>query len=114
MATFNISAEKALAAGVPATMLRIGFGEPAQNDEIVRDAVKALADVNPQGGKLVLLNGPASLPVAAAIVHGVGHLYQAIGVFDPKMAGYIVSVCHGGTFAIGDLIPAAEVVAPAK
>jgi len=114
MATYNITAEKAVAAGVPATLLRLSFGEPAQNDVIVRDAVKALADVNPQGGELVLLNGPASLPVAAAIVHGVGHLFQAIGVFDPKMAGYIVAVCHGEKYSLGQILPAADVTVPAE
>ncbi|MEI8143507.1 MAG: CRISPR-associated protein Csx3 [Candidatus Berkelbacteria bacterium] len=111
MATYTITAENAVAAGVSATLLRIGFGEPAQNDAIVADAVKALAENHLQGGELVLLNGPASLPAACAIAHGVGHLYSAVGVFDPKLAGYVVSICHGGAFTVGQIILATDVAA---
>ena len=50
-----------------ATTLRLAFGEPAQNDVIVRDAVAAVQALNLEGGKVIRLNGPASLPVAIAI-----------------------------------------------
>jgi CRISPR-associated protein Csx3 len=90
--TYKISAE-ATPSGV---LLRIGFGRPAQNDEIVRDAVLALGELNLAGGQTVFLNGPASLPVACAIAHGVSHLFSEVAVFDPKIAGYVVAVSHGG------------------
>jgi len=92
MNTYNILAEQT-PAGV---LLRMSFGTPAQNDQIVKDAVSALESLKLSGGKTVYLNGPASLPVACALAHGVSHLFQEVAVFDPKMAGYVVAVSHGG------------------
>ena len=86
-------------------LLRLAFGEPAQNDQIVRDAVAALRDLHLEGGQTVYLNGPASLPAACAIAHGVVHLFKEVAVFDPKMAGYVVAISHGGR-EIGTVIPA--------
>ena len=77
-------------------LLRLSFGTPAQNDRIVRDAVLALDELKLAGGETVLLNGPASLPVACALAHGVAHLFKEVAVFDPKMGGYVVAVSHGG------------------
>lgn len=109
MAAYNIEMEKG-AGPCSADLYRVAFGDPAQNDKIVRDAQAALDEIvkseNP-GGELALVNGPASLPVAVTLAHGLGHLYGALGVFDPKMGAYVVSVAHGGTYAVGDTIPAA-------
>lgn len=100
MATYNVSLEGGI--------LRVGFGEPAQNDQIVRDAVARLdemvADGTLAGGSIIKINGPASLPVAVAISHAVVHLYEEVAVFDPKMGKYVVSISHGGGHAPGDLI----------
>jgi len=89
-------------------VLKVGFGTPAQNDEIVRGAVARLAEMTASGelagGKIIKINGPASLPVAIAIAHAVAHLYEVVGVFDPKMAKYVVAVSHGGNVKPGDLI----------
>jgi CRISPR-associated protein Csx3 len=89
-------------------VLKIGFGSPAQNDEIVRDAVARLDEMTKAGeltgGKLIKINGPASLPVAVAIAHGVSHLYEAVAVFDPKLGKYVVSVSHSNNYRLGDLI----------
>ena len=109
MSTYNIVRTSILVASRPADLLRLSFGTPAQNDAIVRDASQAIADLNLAGGELVLLNGPASLPVACAIAHGIGHLYKGVGVFDPKMAGYVLAIAHGGEFTLGQVIPASEV-----
>ncbi len=109
MATYKIAASAVTVNNVPADLLKLSFGTPAQNDEIVRDAVQGLEEAKLEGGELVLLNGPASLPAACAIAHGVGHLYGAVAVFDPKMASYVVSIAHGDKYVVGDMIPAAEV-----
>lgn len=89
-------------------ILRVGFGEPAQNDVIVRDACERLAEMTASGelagGPVLKVNGPASLPVAIAIAHAVAHLYEVVAVFDPKMAKYVVAVSHGNAYAPGDLI----------
>jgi len=85
-------------------VLKMSFGAPAQNDMMVKDAVASVKALNLQGGKLIKLNGPASLPVAIAIGHEVGHLYGAITCFDPKLAKYVVAISHDPDFEIGQLI----------
>jgi len=60
--------------------------------------------LNLEGGKIVKLNGPASLPVAIAIGHEIGHIFGVIAVFDPKLGKYVVAVSHDPEFSVGDLI----------
>ncbi|MBU4580291.1 CRISPR-associated protein Csx3 [Patescibacteria group bacterium] len=89
-------------------ILFVGFGKPAQNDQIVKDAVFVLDQMaksgEMKGGKLIKINGPASLPVALAIGHAVSHLYGAVAVFDPKMNKYVISVSHNPEHRPGDLV----------
>ena len=100
MAYYNIE--------IDADVMRVGFGVPAKNDEIVRDAVARLAEMTKTGelagGKLIKINGPASLPVAVAIAHAVAHLYETVAVFDPKLGKYVIAVSHGNEYQPGDLI----------
>lgn len=88
--------------------LRVGFGEPAQNDRIVKDAKARLDEMVASGelagGDVIKINGPASLPVAITIAHGVSHLFETVAVFDPKLGKYVVSVSHGETHEVGNLI----------
>jgi len=110
MAAYNITVDPS-AGPAGGVVVRVGFGDPAQNDKIVRDAKASLdnlvAEHQLAGGELVLVNGPASLPAACVVAHAVGHLYSTVGVFDPKMAGYVISIAHGEKYAVGDVIPAA-------
>lgn len=108
MSTYLIAAV-AIVAPANGHLLKIGFNPqvPGQNDQIVRDAVAALATIE-KGGELVLLNGPASLPVAIAIGHGVAHLYGGVACYDPKLNSYVVAISHDPRWAVGNLIPAAE------
>lgn len=89
-------------------VLKVGFGDPAQNDQIVKDAEARLDEmvVNGElaGGELIKVNGPASLPVAMVLCHKLAHNYGAVACFDPKMSKYVVAVAHGGKHAVGDLI----------
>lgn len=94
--TYNIKLE--------GDVLKLSFGTPAQNDQIVKDAVEAIKNLNLEGGKIIKLNGPASLPVAIALSHEVGHIYGAIAAFDPKLGKYVVAISHDPEFKIGDLI----------
>lgn len=91
-------------------ILKLAFGTPAQNDQIVRDAVARLAEMEANGelagGGVIKLNGPASLPVSVAITHALAHRFAAVAVFDPKMNGYVVSVSHDPSFVVGSIIPA--------
>ena len=95
-ATYNVTLD--------GDILKVGFGEPAQNDQLVRDAQKAIKALDLKGGRLVKINGPASLPVAVVISHELGHLYETVAVFDPKLGKYVVSVTHGTDYSLGDLI----------
>jgi CRISPR-associated protein Csx3 len=85
--------------------LNIGFGEPGSNNEIVVDAKTAIEAVSAQVmGKLVKLNGPASLPVAFVLAHTLNHICPAVAVFDPKLGKYVVAVTHTAEYALGDLV----------
>lgn len=89
-------------------VLKVGFGDPASNDTIVKDVERTLQELKEDGklvgGPLLKINGPASLPVAVVLAHGLTHIYGAIAVFDPKLQKYVVSVSHNPDFSVGDLI----------
>lgn len=101
MTAYNISIDKDQNGDI---ILRLSFGEPAQNDRIVRDALKRLDELNIYGGKIIKINGPASLPVAVAIAHHILHKFSYIGVYDPKLNKYVIAVAHGPEHKAGDLI----------
>lgn len=91
-----------------AEVLKIGFGEAAQNDQIVQDAAARLAEMSNSGelsgGRLIKINGPTSVPVACVLVHKVSHLYGAVGVFDPKLGKYVIAITHNPEYNLGDLV----------
>src|ERR1035437_6446844 len=82
--------------------IQIGFGEPAQNSLIVRDAVAEIASLNLAGGQGIKINGPASLPVMVAIAHAVVHLFGFVACYDPKLDKYVVAVSHDPSHKAGD------------
>lgn len=84
--------------------IEMAFGEPAQNPQILQDALELIRALDLQGGKLIRFNGPCSMPVAMALAHEVGHLYGAVACFDPKMASYVICISHDPEFSIGQLI----------
>lgn len=86
------------------TTIRVGFGAPAQNDQIVRDAWEAMRNLGLTGGKGVKIEGPASLPVAMALAHAVAHLYGWVACFDPKLNRYVVAISHDPEVRPGDLL----------
>jgi CRISPR-associated protein Csx3 len=100
MTTYNIELKE--------DILQINFGEPAQNDQIVKDAAARLEEMarsgELKGGQLLKINGPASLPVAFVLAHKVCHIYGAIGCFDPKLGKYVICITHNPTYKLGDLI----------
>ena len=87
-------------------ILKIGFGRPAQNDEICKDALKALQQLEKEleGGELIKINGPVSFPVAVLIGHFVAHKYAYVAIYDPILDKYVVAIAHGPKYAVGDLI----------
>lgn len=103
MSTYNIVRESTETGAV---LLRVGFGDPAANDRIVNDASAALAALGEMGGKLCLITGPASMPVAFVLAHGLCHRFGAVAVFDPKLSGYVVAVSHDPDHQVGSIIKA--------
>jgi CRISPR-associated protein Csx3 len=101
MAAYNINLEAD-------NILKIGFGDPSQNDQIVKAAAKRLDEMvktgQLSGGEIMRINGPASLPVAMVLAHGLSHLYQALACYDPKLMKYVVAIAHGDKYRVGDLI----------
>jgi CRISPR-associated protein Csx3 len=84
--------------------VRLSFGEPAQNNRIVMDAIEAIAALRLEGGKGVKLNGPCTVPAAVAIGHAVAHLFGFVAFFDPKLDRFVVCVSHDPGVRPGDLI----------
>ena len=90
------------------SVLRTAFGDPATNAQIVKEADARLAEIKAggglQGGPLLRINGPISLPAAFVVGHAVFHAYGAIAVFDPKLQSYVVAISHNPDYSVGDLI----------
>jgi CRISPR-associated protein Csx3 len=85
------------------TLMAIGFGEPAENDEIARAAFARLKELS-LGGKLLKIDGRASLQAISVIIHGVSHLFGAVAVNDPKLKKFIVVVSHSPDYKVGDRV----------
>ncbi len=109
MSTYHINIE--------GDVLKVKFDTPASGDQIVRDAAARLEELiesgEVKGGRLLKIDGPASLPVCYLIAHKVSHLYSAIAIFDPKIGrkGYktfITAVSHSPAYKIGELIETDE------
>ncbi|MGM3309663.1 CRISPR-associated protein Csx3 [Anabaena sp. WFMT] len=100
MTTYNIELKD--------DILRLSFGEPAQNDQIVKDAAAKLEQMAQSGelagGQLLKINGPISIAVAFVLAHKLAHIYGAIGFFDPKLGKYVISITHNPAYKLGDLI----------
>lgn len=87
-------------------LLQVAFGSPAANTAIVAELVGTLKSLELSGGPLLLIDGPASLPVAFVLAHATIHLYAVVAVRDPKLQGFVVVTSHGASWQVGDLIPA--------
>lgn len=107
MTTYSINYEGGI--------LKIGFGEPAQNDQIVKDAKAAAESIKNDlmGLELLKISGPASLPVAMLLAHEFSHVVGAVACFDPKLkhpddetpkGAFVVCISHNASFKVGDLI----------
>src|SRR5687768_14708815 len=106
MDSFRIDVAAVSVAGTRAARFTVGFGEPAENTSIVRDAADAMdAALAAEGsGPLALVYGPASLPAMTVIAHRLGHRFGAVAVWDPKLDAYVVAISHGPVFAVGQAL----------
>ena len=104
-------------------VLKVGFGKPANGDQIVRDAAvrldEMIASGELKGGRLLKIDGPASVAVCYLIANKISHLYSAIAIFDPKIGrpGYKTFITAASTapaYKIGELIETDEPQQPSK
>ena len=88
------------------TTYTVGFGsEPASNAELTAIASKATYNLPSElHGTVALLTGKASLPVSYALAHNLSHYHKAIGVYDPKLAAFVVAISHDKQYPLGSLI----------
>jgi CRISPR-associated protein Csx3 len=103
MTTYHINLE--------GDVLKVGFGEAANGDQIVRDAAARLDEMiasgELSGGLLLKINGRASVLVSQVLAHKLSHLYGAIAFFDPKIGDrgldrYVITISHTPTYKVGD------------
>lgn len=86
-------------------VLTVGFGEPASNDAIVKEVAQSIKWIKDEvHGKVLKINGPASMPIAFVLAHELAHVTAGVAVYDPKLNGYVVVISHGGPYKIGEVI----------
>ena len=91
-------------------ILRVGFGTPGDNTQIVKDAAARLDAMEEadelSGGDLLKINGPASLPVAMFLGHRLSDLFEVIACFDPRMDKYVIAISRSSDskYAVGNVI----------
>ena len=99
-------------ASVEGNILKVGCIR-AEGNQIAVDAAaridELIAEGKLKGGKLLRVNGKATLLTSYVLAHRLGHLYSAIAVFDPKICDmgrdrYIVALSHGSNSAIGSIL----------
>lgn len=109
MTTYHINLE--------GDVLKVRFGKPGNGDQLVRDAAARLDEMvvsgELSGGKLLKIDGPASIAVSYLIAHKISQLYGAIAVFDPKIGKqgyktYIVAATHTPVYKLGELVETDE------
>lgn len=98
MAIYNLS--------LSGDTLTVGFNpsQPASNDQLCAFVRLELMSIDFPGGKLIKINGAASLPIALVLGHKLQALYGAIGVYDPKLQKYVIAISNSKDFHVGDLV----------
>lgn len=97
------------------TKLTVGFDPADQqtNAEMVSDVASRIDGMIGAGelqGSLLLITGPMSVPLCCVISHKVSHLFGAVGVFDPKLEGYVISISHSPDYELGQVLSISELV----
>ncbi|WP_159785610.1 CRISPR-associated protein Csx3 [Sodalinema gerasimenkoae] len=88
-----------------AVIYTTAFGEePATNAELVPIISKATHSLPPAYGTIGLITGKASLPVSYVLAHHLSHYHKALGVFDPKLNGFVIVVTHDRQYPLGKVI----------
>lgn len=85
-------------------ILSISSAEDLPSAVAVCEMNSALKNLNLTGGRLLKIKGNVPLAVSFTLTHAVANLYGAVAVYDSELDRYIVSICHGPGFKIGDII----------
>jgi CRISPR-associated protein Csx3 len=85
-----------------------GTAIAANGDEIVRDAVARLLEMEEagelRGGDLLKIDGRIPVLVSYVIAHHVAHLYRAIAISDPRLNAYVVAISTAAEYPVGSRI----------
>ena len=88
--------------------LQVAFGDPADNDDIVKDALERLKQMNDDGTfdhtHLVKINGPMSIPVAMVLALKLAVWCRVVACHDPKLDRYVVVASGDPALQVGDLV----------
>jgi hypothetical protein len=88
------------------TLLRVSKNPPVVlGSQHLLDAMQAIHRLQLGGGKGIYIDGPMTLPIAAAYSHLLSHLYGFVAVFDPKLRGFVVAVSHSPEVELGQILP---------
>ena len=109
MNAYQIETTTVFVGGVTTTLLKGSFGAPAGGDEIAKTVAARMAELENEHGQLALWNGPATVVASFAVGHVLAHRFGAVGVYDPKLLGYVVAVSHDPERPVGDIIPESAV-----
>jgi len=109
---FANTTEPAFFINLEGDTLKVGFNPKvkAEGDQVVKDAaaqLDKLEDLEKLKGKLLKIEGRASVLASYVIAHKIAHLYGAIAIFDPKIGDkgldkYIVAISHEENYRVGD------------
>jgi len=77
---------------------------PHTNETLVPEITAAMRALDLTGGRLLRVTGAMSLPMAFAVAHATAHLYGAVAVHDPKLAGDVVAISHDPALPVGRLL----------
>lgn len=110
--TPNLKEDSTFFANVEGDILKVGYIRTDGNQIAIDAAARIdelVASGHLKGGKLIRINGKATLLSCYVIANRLGHLYSAIAVYDPKICDvgidrYIVALSHGSGMAIGSVL----------
>ena len=85
--------------------MMVGFEIPGgvTTPQEFAEAVEELEDL--AGDHVLLISGRGPIWGHEMLMH-LGHPTLAVGVFDPRMGGFVVVATHSPEFHLGEVIPA--------
>ena len=73
--------------------------EPSELRDVVEEITK-----NMKYRPVVLLSGRGPIWLYGALIHEIVHMVKAVGVYDPKVQGWVIVASHDRTKRVGDVL----------